>query len=115
MRKFFFGSFSSLVLIMMGLATSATSFAQADTGAKTGSGTTTTTTTTTTAAAPATAARSAITATTLPIDLARAALAAQGGDKFKSLQSMVLKGSVDLYAPNSTQSVPRSEERRVGK
>ncbi len=48
----------------------------------------------------------AITAITSPLDLARAALAAQGGEKFKSLKSMVLKGSVDLYAPNSTQSIP---------
>src|SRR5438105_3492299 len=40
------------------------------------------------------------------MDLARAALAAQGGDKFKNLKSMVLIGSVDLYAPNSTQSIP---------
>ncbi|MDQ2975766.1 MAG: hypothetical protein M3R69_10195 [Acidobacteriota bacterium] len=48
----------------------------------------------------------AITAATTPIDLARAALAAQGGDKFKELKSMVLRGSVDLYAPNSTQSIP---------
>lgn len=48
----------------------------------------------------------AITATTSPIDLARSALAAQGGEKFKSVTSMVLRGSVDLYAPNSTQSVP---------
>ena len=48
----------------------------------------------------------AITASTTPIDLARAALAAQGGDKFKGLKSMVLRGSVDLYAPNSTQSIP---------
>lgn len=48
----------------------------------------------------------AITATTAPLDLARAALAAQGGDKFRNLKSMVLRGSVDLYAPNSTQSIP---------
>lgn len=48
----------------------------------------------------------AITAATTPFDLARAALAAQGGDKFKGLKSMVLRGSVDLYAPNSTQSIP---------
>jgi hypothetical protein len=48
----------------------------------------------------------AITATTSPIDLARAALAAQGGDTYKALKSMVLRGSVDLYAPNSTQSLP---------
>lgn len=48
----------------------------------------------------------AITSTTSPTDLARAALAAQGGEKFKALKSMVLRGSVDLYAPNSTQSIP---------
>lgn len=48
----------------------------------------------------------AITATTAPMDLARAALAAQGGEKFKAIQNMVLRGSVDLYAPNSTQSIP---------
>jgi hypothetical protein len=48
----------------------------------------------------------AVTATTAPIDLAKAALAAQGGEKFKSMKSLVLRGSVDLYAPNSTQSIP---------
>jgi hypothetical protein len=48
----------------------------------------------------------AITATTTPEDLARAALAAQGGEKFRNVQNMVLRGSVDLYAPNSTQSIP---------
>jgi hypothetical protein len=47
-----------------------------------------------------------ITATSTPIELARAALAAQGGDKFKNLKSMTLIGSANLYAPNSTQSVP---------
>lgn len=53
-------------------------------------------------ATPATA----ITATTSPMDLARAALAAQGGDSYRNLKNMVLRGSVDLYAPNSTQSIP---------
>ena len=48
----------------------------------------------------------AITATTAPMDLARAALAAQGGEKFKNLKNMVLRGSANLYAPNSTQSIP---------
>jgi hypothetical protein len=48
----------------------------------------------------------AITATTTPVDLAKAALAAQGGEKFKSLKNAILRGSVDLYGPNSTQSVP---------
>ncbi|MCM3870190.1 MAG: hypothetical protein ND895_05770, partial [Pyrinomonadaceae bacterium] len=49
-----------------------------------------------------------ISATTSPADLARAALAAQGGEKFKNLKNMVLRGSVDLFAPNSTQSIPGS-------
>ncbi|HUE84063.1 MAG TPA: hypothetical protein VMM84_18315 [Pyrinomonadaceae bacterium] len=48
----------------------------------------------------------AINAATTPIDLARTAVAAHGGEKFKSLNSMVLRGSVNLYAPNSTQSIP---------
>lgn len=57
---------------------------------------------TTSAAVPA----AAISGSSTPVDLARAALAAQGGEKFKALKSMVLRGSVDLYAPNSTQSIP---------
>jgi hypothetical protein len=48
----------------------------------------------------------AITATTAPLDLARAALAAQGGEKYKAIKNMILRGSVDLFAPNSTQSIP---------
>ena len=48
----------------------------------------------------------ATTTATSPLELARAALAAQGGEKFKTLKSMVLRGSVDLYPPNSTQSIP---------
>jgi hypothetical protein len=51
-------------------------------------------------------APAAITATTSPVDLARAALAAQGGEKFKSVTSMVLIGTVEFFAPNSTQSLP---------
>ena len=51
-------------------------------------------------------AASAITPTTAPLDLARAALAAHGGDKFKTVKSMILRGSVDLYPPNSTQARP---------
>src|SRR6185436_19765908 len=49
---------------------------------------------------------SAITATATPIELAKAALAAQGGEKFKVLKNAILRGSVDLYGPNSTQSLP---------
>ena len=47
-----------------------------------------------------------INGTTAPADLARAAVAAMGGDKFKALKSTVLRGSVNLYAPNSAQSLP---------
>jgi len=46
----------------------------------------------------------ALTASTSPEELARAAFAAQGGEKFRQVQSMILRGSVDLFAPNSTQS-----------
>lgn len=50
----------------------------------------------------------AITAETPPLDLARAAFAAQGGEKFRSVQNMILRGSVQLYPPNSVQSIPGS-------
>src|SRR2546423_15615971 len=48
----------------------------------------------------------AINANSTPIELARAALAAQGGDKFKNLKNMWLVGTVNLFAPNSAQSIP---------
>lgn len=57
--------------------------------------------------APA-AATITITPETTPLDLARAAFAAQGGEKFRSLQNMILRGSVQLYPPNSVQSIPGS-------
>jgi hypothetical protein len=47
-----------------------------------------------------------ITAESTPIDLARAAFTAQGGEKFRSVQNMMLRGSVNLYQPNSIQSIP---------
>lgn len=56
-------------------------------------------------AAPATS-EIAITAETSPKDLARAAFLAQGGEKFRSVQNMMLRGSVQLYPPNSVQSIP---------
>src|SRR5882724_10189038 len=65
--------------------------------AKNGSPAKTTTTTT---------ASVVITASSTPIDLARAAFAAQGGEKFRNVQNMMLRGSVDLYQPNSIQSIP---------
>jgi len=93
MKKFILHSLSALALtslITVGAA------AQTETNSKAGEGST--------IAAPAVA----ITASTSPMDLAKAALAAQGGDKFKAAKNMVLRGSVDLYGPNSTQSIPGS-------
>lgn len=49
-----------------------------------------------------------ITPTTTPTDLAKAAILAQGGDKFRGVQNLMLRGSVQLYAPNSVQAVPGS-------
>ena len=43
-----------------------------------------------------------------PLELARAAFAAQGGEKFRAVQNMILRGSVQLYPPNSVQSIPGS-------
>jgi len=49
-----------------------------------------------------------ITAETSPLDLARTAFAAQGGEKFRALQNTILRGSAQLYPPNSVQSIPGS-------
>ncbi|HZG53109.1 MAG TPA: hypothetical protein VEZ40_13315 [Pyrinomonadaceae bacterium] len=54
---------------------------------------------------PAAGNASVITPAMTPMELARAAFAAQGGEKFRNLKNMMLIGSVDLYAPNSTQSL----------
>jgi hypothetical protein len=97
MKKLLFESFA---LLALALFISANTYAQGNGNAKAPNGST--------ATATATAAGPAITATTSPMDLARAALAAQGGEKFKSLKSMVLRGSVDLFPPSSTQSIPGS-------
>ena len=61
-------------------------------------------------ASPASVAQAAgktsvITPSMTPTELARAAFNAQGGEKFRKLRNMMLTGSVDLYAPNSTQSL----------
>jgi len=48
----------------------------------------------------------AITANSTTLELARAALSAQGGDKFKNLKSTMLVGTVDLYPPGTIQSTP---------
>ncbi|HYW69786.1 MAG TPA: hypothetical protein VE961_02050 [Pyrinomonadaceae bacterium] len=47
-----------------------------------------------------------ITDKSTPMELAKAALAAMGGDNFKKLKSSYVTGTVTLYAPNSTQSQP---------
>lgn len=47
-----------------------------------------------------------ITAQSTPLELAKAAQAAHGGDKFKNLKSLLIRGSADLSAPNSTQTIP---------
>ena len=89
MKKILSGS---LALFAMAFIAAASAHAQTETNAKAVDS----------IAAPAVA----LTSGSSPTDLARAALAAQGGEKFKALKSMVLRGSVDLYAPNSTQSIP---------
>jgi hypothetical protein len=55
------------------------------------------------AAKPATAP--VITAQSTPLELARAAFQAQGGEKFRQLKNMMLIGAVDMYSPGSTQSL----------
>ncbi len=47
-----------------------------------------------------------ITPQSTPMELAKAAFIAQGGEKFRSVQNMMLRGSVSLYPPNSPQSIP---------
>ena len=50
----------------------------------------------------------AITPESTPLELAKAAFTAQGGEKFRNVQNMMLRGSVSLYPPNSPQSIPGS-------
>lgn len=92
----------SLLLLTLALCLSASAYAQ---GAGNVKGTDSTAKAVSPVVKDATPAM-AITATTTPMDLARAALAAHGGEKFKTLKNMVLRGSAELYAPNSTQSLP---------
>ena len=47
-----------------------------------------------------------ITPQSTPMELAKAAFIAQGGEKFRNVQNMMLRGSVSLYPPNSPQSIP---------
>lgn len=57
---------------------------------------------------PATAPAIVITPESTPLELARAAFLAQGGEKFRNLQNVMMRGSVQLYPPNSVQSIPGS-------
>lgn len=63
-----------------------------------------------TPAAASAAAAPAITITpeSTPQELAKAAFMAQGGEKFRAVQNTMLRGSVQLYPPNSVQSIPGS-------
>ncbi len=93
----------SFLLLMVGSAQAQKATATPDAQGKANGGSGKVSTPAPAATAPA---KVTITAATSPVDLARAAYLAQGGDKFRDLKSMVLKGSVDLYAPNSVQSQP---------
>ncbi|HJS23493.1 MAG TPA: hypothetical protein VJ751_03920, partial [Pyrinomonadaceae bacterium] len=52
------------------------------------------------AATAATPPAVVITPESTPMDLAKAAFTAQGGEKFRAVQNMMLRGSVSLYPPN---------------
>lgn len=89
----------TLIPLVLLLILASTSFAQsADPGKSNGAPAAT--------AAKPIPAPPAITDKSTPMELAAAALAAQGGEKFKNLKSMYLFGSANLYAPNSSQSLP---------
>jgi hypothetical protein len=61
------------------------------------------------AATPAAAAaKVSITAQSTPMELARIAQTAHGGDKFKNVQSILLRGTADASAPGSTQTMSSS-------
>lgn len=49
-----------------------------------------------------------ITPTTKAEELAKIVVDVLGGEKFKNVKTMIVNGSVNLYAPNTTQSIPGS-------
>ena len=59
-------------------------------------------------ATPSAPAAVVITPESKPAELARAAFLAHGGEKFRALQNVVMRGSAQLYPPNSVQSLPAS-------
>jgi hypothetical protein len=94
MKSLFFKSLAlSVCLAGLGAVVSAQEHA---------SGKTSTAATTAAAAPPAVV----ITPESTPVELAKAAFTAQGGEKFRAVQNMMLRGSVSLYPPNSPQSIP---------
>lgn len=105
MKKRLTGAGLLLALLLCTLASAAAQEGGPAT-AKPAASPTTTANATGAASSQTNAAAVKITAATSPLDLARAAWAAQGGAKFRDLKSLVLIGSVDLYAPNSAQSLP---------
>ncbi len=59
-----------------------------------------------TPAGPGSVTVTTITSATVPLDLARAAFNAEGGEKFRGMKSLVISGSADLYGPNSSFALP---------
>ncbi len=51
------------------------------------------------------AAKIVITAQSTPMELAKAAQNAHGGDKFRNLKSIIARGTTDVSAPGSTQTM----------
>jgi hypothetical protein len=100
--------FLSLCLCASAAPAAGVALAQEKPSGKTNAATASTTATTASNApanSQAAGKTSVITAAMTPVELARAAFAAQGGEKFRNLKNMMLIGSVDLYAPSSTQSL----------
>ena len=95
-----------VALIAVVVLFSAAAFAQESTKPATTNGTPSTNGAPAANAATAAIPEIAITAEMSPKDLARSAFMAQGGEKFRSVQNMMLRGSVQLYPPNSVQSIP---------
>lgn len=95
-------TFKLALLLTLALAFALCAQAQEDKNAKKDKNATTTTATTTTPAAPSVT----ITASSTPVELARAALASQGGDKYKAMKSLFLKGTANLYGPGQTTPMP---------
>ena len=87
----------SLALLICLVGSGVTVCAQEHGAAKTGA-------TATSATAPAVV----ITPESTPLDLAKAAFTAQGGEKFRAVKNMMLRGSVSLYPPARAQSIPGS-------